>query len=213
MPKNIVNIRLVENIKEAEEIQDRVNKLIDDNDPIREFIAERPLSKIQNAIAFGHFFLIEDQSDSLVGCFALYPFDEESITKPGYELGTVMIDKNYRRFRHTNEGIISYSIAASIAEILLANRIDLDIIAYVRANNKNPDRILGVCGFESVSSDKPPKKKFFIKQNCLSDLGKLLANVDFKVENIFTDDNGKILCVKFNHPKITNEIVDDMNNF
>ncbi|MEM9332891.1 MAG: hypothetical protein AAGA53_16340 [Pseudomonadota bacterium] len=197
MPNKKIVIRPVRDVTEAYSVYDRLQDLLDNNDPDREFIAERPVSEIKKAIEDGLFIVCETEDEEMIGSLALYPLDEDYVMTPGYELGTVMIDKAYRRFRRKNEGFISHAISSACILLLVANRIKLNILAYVRAKNTNPDRVLKACGFNQILSDKPPKKKFELAENCFVRHKEQLQALDFSSDNPFEDDKGNGLCIRF----------------
>ena len=197
MPNKKIVIRPVRDITEAYSVYVRLQELLDNNDPKREFIAERPVSVIKKAIEDGLFIVCETEEEELIGSLALYPLDEDLNPVPGYELGTVMIDKAYRRYRHENEGFISHAISSACILLLVANRIKLNISAYVRAKNTNPDRVLMACGFDQIMSDRPPKKKFELAEECFIRQKKQLNGLDFSGDNRFDDGNGNSLCIRF----------------
>lgn len=210
MPQNLMIIRPVHDLDEAKQTKERIDRLLERADPNREFIAERPLSSVRSAIEDGYFILCENRTGELVGCLALYPINEDENLHCGYELGTVMVDKSFRRYRLNDEGLITYAIIATCLSLILSNRINMNIFAYVRENNSNPDRVLQYCGFRKVDSDKKPKKKYELKPNIEKYLAKILSSLDFDAENIFLSDSEESQYIKFEGWIIDNDIISEL---
>ena len=187
----------------------RIKRLLDECDPDRDYLADRPEKELQRAFDKKNFFFIScEETEEGVGSLALY----RALNALEWELGTCLVLKKCRKL-----GVDQFSVFEICATIILVqhcianyrNLDDINIFALVKNENENPDRTLLELGFKHQTGDKDNKKLYVFDVSKASELAKKLLKTDCP-DNILMNcrkGSDEASTLKFLLPALTKDAI------